>query len=203
MWNSHQVTKHKLWAVLCILLVFSTFLVSCFQRSCTVPDSLERNDVFGRWTVGYDNYRIWHPSTDEKTLQGQEEVVLLEDGTYQHTFSSTVYSYTNQTGAWRLITDTVDGPKLRMDTMKYFAQGVQQANSSDRIELDPHIKDALKIQNAVPVSEWGHYSVSYPSTGYLYLYPRICSGELVLLQMVYGPQDPDDLSIQVPVFRQK
>jgi hypothetical protein len=41
-------------------------------------------------------------------------------------------------------------------------------------------------------------AVQYPADGFVYLYPRNCTGKFVLLQMVSRQSDPDDKTVQSP-----
>lgn len=139
-------------------------------------------------------------------MEGQETVTLNQDGTYQQTFVSSTYSYTSPLYQWEFIGDTPDGPKLRMNNMKYFAEGVPQGNSSVFIVLQPQVVDSLRVQKyrqSHPRSETDNLivSVAYPDYGFIYLYPRLCDGKLSLAQMVFRPSDADNQVVTNPVFR--
>jgi hypothetical protein len=139
-------------------------------------------------------------------MEGQETVTLNKDGTYQQSFVSSTYSYTSPLNRWEFISATPDGPKLRMDNMKYFAEGVPQANSSVFIVLHPQVVDSLRVQKyrySHPRSETKNLvvAVAYPDYGFIYLYPRLCDGKLSLAQMVFRPSDADNQVVTNPVFR--
>ena len=79
-----------------------------------------------------------HPGqtlSEDHFMEGTETLLLREDGTFRHTFRSTDYSYESPKQQWEFISadDEPDGPKLRMEGMKYFAEGITQANSRSRI----------------------------------------------------------------------
>ncbi len=147
--------------------------------------------------------------SEDHSMEGIETVHLREDGTYQHTFRSTDYSYESPKQQWEFIStdDAPDGPKVRMEGMKYFAEGVAQANSTARIVLKPQTADLLRIQEYVestePRPEGVGGGVVYPDFGYVFLYPRVCQGELSLVQMGFRVGDPDNPVIRSPIFRRK
>lgn len=140
-------------------------------------------------------------------MEGQETVTLNSDGTYQQTFASDTYSYISPLNRWEFITDTPDGPKLRMRGMKYFSEGIRQANSSVHITLSPQRADLDRLQKHLqshPTSETAGIvaGVAYPEDGFIYLYPRICEGRLALVQMGFRVGS-DDWSPNNPVFRRQ
>jgi hypothetical protein len=145
-------------------------------------------------------------------MSGEQTIVLHEDGTYQQVFASDTYSYTSPLYQWELITDTPDGPKLRMEGMKYFAEGIAQANSSTHMVLLPQTIDLQRIQEYVestePRPDGAGDDVLYPDSGHIYLYPRECymypevrRTEFTLVQMRWRLGDPDVLGPSNPVFR--
>jgi len=142
---------------------------------------------------------------EDYLMEGEEMVVLYENGTFQQMFFSDAYSYTSPLLTWELISNTPDGPKLRMNGMKYFAEGNAQANSSIQMILKPQTIDLLRIQEYVesiePSPEGLGGGVLYPDFGYIYLYPRMCEDELSLVQMGWRVGDPDNLVTSNPVFQ--
>jgi len=139
-------------------------------------------------------------------MEGEERIILFEDGTYQQFFISGTYSYTSPLNRWEMITDTPDSPKLQMQGMKYLAEGVAQANSAISIFLNPQVVDALRIQKFNATTDPQHRVrpwITYPDNGFVYLYLRLCDGRLSLVQMVFGPQDPDSMGVRNPVFKYK
>ena len=140
-------------------------------------------------------------------MEGQETVTLNRDGTYQQTFVSSTYSYTSPLNHWGFIGDTPDGPKLRMHGMKYFSEGIRQANSFVHITLSPQRVDLDRLQKylqAHPPSETTDIvaGVAYPEDGFIYLYPRFCEGKLSLVQMGFRVGS-DDWYPNNPVFHRK
>ena len=135
-------------------------------------------------------------------MQGEESLTLYADGTYDHTFRSGAFSYVAPRNRWALISDAVDAPKLRMEGLKYFAEGAAQASSSVEIALTPQTLDQLRIQ------EWREShnyqavkaDVIYPTDGFLYLYVRVSDGRLSLVQMTDRADGFDDPSVTNPVF---
>ena len=137
-------------------------------------------------------------------MEGEERIILFEDGTYQQFFVSGAYSYTSPLNRWELITDTPDGPKLQMQWMKYFAEGIAQANSYINILIGPQMSDQLRVQKYKEATQsyqdlktW----VTYPGDGFVYLYPRLCDGKLSLVQMAFKAHDPDNMTVRNPVFK--
>lgn len=140
-------------------------------------------------------------------MEGQETVTLNSDGTYQQTFVSSTYSYTSPLQHWEFITDAPDGPKLRMHGMKYFSEGIRQANSSVHITLSPQRADRDrwdKFFKSHSRSETAGLvvGVAYPEAGFIYLYPRKCERELSLVQMGFRVGS-DDWRPNNPVFRRE
>jgi hypothetical protein len=145
---------------------------------------------------------------EEYPMKGQESITLDDDGTYQQILVSGAYSYTSPANSWELIMDSPDGPKLRMYDMKYFAEGVVQANSHVPITLHPQVVDSLRVQDYREAQGWSKglvldVEVVYPEQGYIYLYPRRCAGEFSLVQMVFRPSDADNLVVENPVFQRR
>jgi len=140
-------------------------------------------------------------------MEGQETVTLNKDGTYQQSFVSGTYSYTSPLHHWEFIADAPDGPKLRMHSMKYFSEGIQQANSLAHITLSPQRADLDRLQKylqAHPPSETTDVvaGVAYPEDRFIYLYPRFCEGKLSLVQMGFRVGS-DDWYPNNPVFHRK
>ena len=138
-------------------------------------------------------------------MEGTETITLNGDGTYLQTFVSSGYTYASPLNHWEFISDSLDGPKLRMDNMKYFAEGVSQANSSVRIVLNPQVVDSLRAQrgresHTKSGAEKLPVIVAYPDDGFIFLYPRLCKGELSLAQMVFRSSDADNQVVTNPVF---
>jgi len=50
---------------------------------CALPKEVSENDLLGKWQLSYSNY-LTDPS--RVILNGDETVILNEDGTYAHTF---------------------------------------------------------------------------------------------------------------------
>lgn len=141
-------------------------------------------------------------------MEGQEMLTLYEDGTYQQTFVSGAFAYNSPLNRWQFIGDSPDGPKLRMENMKYFAEGVSQANSSVRIVLHPQVVDSLRAQRERESQSGSEMTnlplvIAYPDDGFIYLYPRLCEGELSLAQMVFRPSDADNQIVANPVFTRR
>jgi hypothetical protein len=140
-------------------------------------------------------------------MEGREIVTLNEDGTYQHSFISRTYTYTSPLHRWEFIGDTPDGPKLRMHGMKYFSEGIRQANSFVHITLSPQRADLDRWQKyfqSHSPSETADLvvGVAYPEAGFIYLYPRICEREISLVQMGFRVGS-DDWRPNNPVFRRE
>ncbi|MBX3016092.1 MAG: hypothetical protein KF832_31510 [Caldilineaceae bacterium] len=194
-----------------ISLIIIALLTSCSLQNqqvfCDPPDAIEHSDIIGEWSLLYSNHYVSDPITDTSSsttypLNGQEFLSFLANGTYQHEFTAEDYTYKSFSQKWEIDNQALDGPKLKLAEYIYFAAGVPQALSPNTIALAPQMPEQLKIQEQQGIIQ-GSDLITYPTDGYVYLYPRYCSGQLVLQQMVVGPQDPDDMSIQNPVFIQK
>ena len=169
-----------------------------------IPMSLEGCEKHGRG----DPRTAWERCPllrgPDYVQEGEERITLFKDGTYQQRFASGTYSYTSPINRWELITETPDSPKLRMKGMKYFAEGIAQANSAISVQFSPQMSDQLRVQaykkttsSQQDLGTW----VTYPDDGFVYLYPRLCDGQLSLVQMTFGPHDPDNVTVRNPVFK--
>lgn len=168
------------------------------------------------WLVGYDG-NVSRPDVawercpqlrgHDYFLTGTEMLELHEDGTFVHSFQSEDYEYISQGQRWEYISETEspDGPKLKMPGMKYFAEGVAQANSSATITLKAQVTDLLRIQEYMRTADTRppdvESGVAYPDFGHIYLYPRLCRGDLALNQMGFRVGDPDNLVVRSPPFQ--
>lgn len=170
-----------------------------YNMPCQVPDTLEMSDIVGIWQLKYSKYRSAH-FREATPISGDEQLVLNKDGTYTQTFHSAGFGYESPAHEWELITDSGEGSKLAMHNLKYFAYGLDHVNGP--LELAPQTPDLLRYQRLRLEKKIakGDITVNYPDDGYVYLYPRYCLGKLVLLQMVSGTQDPDDLTVHNPAF---
>lgn len=170
---------------------------------CALPKEVSENDLLGKWQLSYSNY-LTDPS--RVILNGDETVILNEDGTYAHMFNSSGYAYHDESNPWELVLDAPDSPKLRMHGMKYFADGTERANTQEPFDISAQMPDRLRIQDYdknKSGEQWIRKGVTYPTDGFIYLYPRLCDGELALVQMMDPRQDPDDMSVQNPVFTRR
>ena len=158
---------------------------------CNEPQNLSTSDIVGEWTASYSDVFV-----------GKETLTFFPDGTYQQYFELDEYTYSGPRSTWSINRDHMDSPKLVMNRMKYFAEGLATANDTLWVELGPQSWDRFRIQES---GETFSYSggVSYPGDGFVYLYPRRCGWRLVLQQMVWGSQDPDNQFIRNPVFRRQ
>ena len=137
-------------------------------------------------------------------MEGDETVTLYANGTYQQNFVSSTYSYTSPLNRWEFIANVPDGPKLRMYGMKYFSEGIRQANSFVHITLSPQRADLDRLQKyrqSLPPGETTAIvaGVAYPEDGFIYLYPRNCERRLCLVQMGWRVGS-DDWHPNNPVF---
>ena len=133
-------------------------------------------------------------------MSGKEQLTLNPD-MYEHSFFSGNQTYGPESNSWQLIQGEPDSPKMRLNNLTYFAEGLDFSSRRVPMYLAPQMPDLMNIQSARQTSSQVYESaVKYPETGYLYLYPRVCSGELVLQQMVFEIQEPDNFSISNPVF---
>lgn len=199
--------KIRIWETLMRLFALTGMLfalISCANRhyngQCDYPETISEETIFGIWQLEYADFYVSHFGY-ETTINGQEEIIFGEGGTYSQTFTSGDYNYSSNQNRWELITNTPDSPKIKLYGMKYFAYGIENTSNLSQLVLDPQTTDFLKNQNA---KETGTHvpnpSVAYPNDGYIFLYPRLCSGHLSLLQMVVRPRDPDNVSVLNPVF---
>lgn len=182
-----------------VLLLIAQVSLSCLPRvlvPCSVPPQLHREDLTGTWQLSYQNYISPDlPSAD--SITGIETLVLAPEGMYTQRFESTAYSYTGEPREWSLVVDAPEGPRIVVKDFKYFAHGIKQSDAS--LVLGPQMIDLLRYKQTD--GGRGDIFVDYPEERLVYLYPRICNGSLVLMQMVAGIRDPDDLASHHPAFQ--
>lgn len=133
-------------------------------------------------------------------MGGIETLQLSPSGVYSQTFNATVYQAHEK---WDLVQGLPDAPKLRMNGMRFFAAGTEFAKGKHPIYLEPQFPDWVKNNEARYDNPPADKPVLYPKDGFVYLYPRYCAGELVLQQMVFGFQEPDNADITGPVFKRQ
>lgn len=184
-----------------VLFCTLTVLTGClddirYKMPCQMPDTVEEADVIGTWQLTYRNFG--NPDSPSTKVSGTETLVLAEDGAYTQTFRSPDFDYEGQ-GQWELITSEGDGPKVAMYGLKYFANGIDYRNEALLLSLQ--MPDLLRYHEMYSWEErTAKLVVNYPTDGFVYLYPRSCLWKFVLLQMVSGAGDPDDLAVHNPVF---
>ena len=189
--------------VICIMLA-TWWLAVCtglkLYGPCGVPKQLSESELVGEWQLSYTDF-LTEPTNE--LLNGDEIVVLDEDGTYAHSFTSDGYAYHDQGNHWELVLDAPDSPKIKMQGMKYFAFGIKQADAQEPFAISAQMADRFRIQDYnkdKSGAQWVSQGVTYPTDGYIYLYPRLCDGEFALVQMMHPRQDPDNMAVQYPVF---
>jgi len=175
---------------------------TAYHVTCRVPEDLEAADIIGTWQIEYDNYRSVDTIFYELfRISGKESLIFSSDGTYRQLFESEEFDYESTNYEWELTLDKDEGPKLRMHDLKFFAHGVE--NIDTQMELSAQLGDLFRYQDIHLSGGRGDYDteVDYPLDGYLYLYPRYCLGDPVLMQMS-SPDlfDPDSESVNNPVF---
>ncbi len=186
-------------------ILSSTLILGCsdefrYSRSCDVPNIVDRAEVTGVWQTEYRNYLDYDSEQGATPISGVERLIVLSDGTYVQTFDSPSYTYASKPNPWHLVHEK-DGPKLEMAGLRYFPNGV--AASNGKLRLSIQTPDVIHIQDQYG---WDFdtrsvkLAVQYPTDGFVYLYPRNCTGKFVLLQMVSRQSDPDDPTVHNPVF---
>ena len=188
------------FAVVAIMLLAACAGIRVYGP-CRLPKQLSESDLFGEWHLNYTDF-LTEPS--RVLLSGDEAVILNADHTFAHTFQSSEFSYADEGKRWELLLDAPDSPKLKMHGMKYFADGPDQADPRVPYSISPQMPDRFKIQDYNEDHRGDHWirmGVTYPTDGFIYLYPRLCDGALSLVQMMDPRQDPDDMTVQNPVFK--
>lgn len=135
-------------------------------------------------------------------MHGRETLLLNNDLSYRHSFFDKDVQLDTQVNHWEMIEDAGDSPKIRLNGMKYYGDGVPFSTGDYRLYLHPQRFD-LERAGSKAGDEHLPISVKYPDSGFVYLYPRVCSGELVLWQMMSEVPDPDNSFIFNPIFRKK
>lgn len=195
----------KRWKVLQLLsvvaLAFS--LTGClddirYNMPCRIPQDVKEQELLGVWQLKYHNYI--NLDSESTKITGTETLILLSNGAYIQVFDGPEHVYVGQAHEWKLIVDEGDGPKLAMTGLRYYANGVEWADGPLLLSLQ--MPDLLRYDKIYPLfsERRARLTVNYPEDGFVFLYPRDCLGKFVLLQMVSGPVDPDDLTVHNPVF---
>ena len=168
-----------------------------YKGPCQRPDSVEQSQIIGVWQAHYREF--WNPDSPSSQISGVETLNIHADGTYTQHFQSAGYNYTGPANQWSLVLDEGDGAKLQMEGLRYYANGLDYVNRPLNLRLQ--MADKLDYKESVPLADQkAKIVVNYPEDEFVYLYPRTCRGEFVLLQMVSGGGDPDDLTVHNPVF---
>jgi hypothetical protein len=202
-----MTNPRKIAVVITCITVATWWLAACtgikLYGPCDIPKRLSKSDLIGEWQLNYSDFLT---ELTKEVLNGNESIVLDEDGIYVHSFTSNGYAYHDQGNRWELVLDAPDSPKVKMKNMKYFAFGIEQAETQGSFALSAQMADRFRIQDYdkdKSGAQWVSKGVTYPTDGYIYLYPRLCDGELALVQMMHPRQDTDDMSVQYPVFTRK
>ncbi len=169
-----------------------------YKGPCQRPDDIEQSQVIGVWQAHYREF--WNPDSPSSRISGVETLNIHADGTYSQHFQSPEYNYTSTVNQWSLVLDEGDGAKLQMEGLRYFANGLDYVDGPLLLRLQ--MPDSLAYDESIPLiaDRKAKTFVNYPEDGFVHLYPRSCRGEFVLLQMVSGGGDPDDLTVHNPVY---
>ena len=117
-------------------------IVTCQGCSPPAVDSSPRNpvtesDVLGVWQLDYKG-----TLTRAGWLSGQETIILESDGKYRQSFDNgTGKNYPSNSNIWMLTRDYDGKQVVKLDSMRYFPNGVEQAFSNP-----PESYVFLKIQ---------------------------------------------------------
>ena len=192
--------------VLCVVLTLAiSMLAGCldddffrYKGPCQRPDDVEQSQIIGVWQTHYRRFR--NPDSPSSRISGVETLSIYADGTYSQHFQSAGYNYTGPANQWSLVLDEGDGAKLQMEGLRYFANGLDYVDGPLLLRLQK--PDSLAYKESVPdmADRKARIVVNYPEDGFVYLYPRSCLGKFVLLQMVSGGVDPDELAVHNPVY---
>ncbi|MCB9117804.1 MAG: hypothetical protein M9936_20955 [Caldilinea sp.] len=192
--------------VLCVVLMLAMFMgAGCldddflrYRGPCERPDDVELSQVIGVWQANYREFL--NPDSPSSRISGVETLTIHADGTYSQLFESAEYNYSSPMNRWSLILNEGDGVKLQMEGLRYFANGLDYVDGP--LNLSLQTPDRLAYKESVPdiADRKAKIVVNYPEDGFVYLYPRSCIRKFVLLQMVSGGGDPDNLTVHNPVF---
>ena len=190
--------------VLYVMFILVTLVLSgCmddirYRVSCQRPYDIEQSEIVGVWQITYRKYK--NPDSPSSRISGVETLIIHADGTYNQHFQSAAYNYTSPANRWVLVLNEGDGPKLQMEGLRYFADGLDYINGPLILYLQT--ADRLAYKESVPLiaDRKAKIVVNYPEDGFVYLFPRSCLGKLALLQMTSYASDPDELGVKNPVF---
>jgi hypothetical protein len=196
-----MTAKHVVLYVILILTV--SMLAGClddirYNGPCQRPEDVTQPEIVGVWQAHYRNYK--NPGSPSSRISGVETLIIHADGTYSQHFQSAVYNYIGPVNQWSLVLDEGDGPKLQMQGLIHYADGLDYVDGPLNLALQ--LPDILAYKESVPDRDdrIAKIVVNYPQDGFVYLYPRSCLGKFVLLQMTSDPGDPDALAVRNPVF---
>ena len=160
-----------------------------YNGPCQRPDNVEQSQIIGVWQAHYREF--WNPDSPSSQISGIETLNIHADGTYSQHFHSPEYNYTGPANQWSLILNEGDGVKLQMEGLRYYANGLDYVDGPLLLSLQ--MPDSLAYQESLT-------RIGNREDEFVYLYPRSCLDKFVLLQMVSGGGDPDDLAVHNPVF---
>lgn len=186
-----------------LTIVLASSLAGClddirYNMPCRIPQEIKERELLGVWQLKYHNYI--NLDSESTKITGTETLILLSNNAYIQVFDGPEHVYVGPVREWKLITDEGDGPKLAMNELRYYANGVEWVDGPLLLSLQ--MPDLLQYDKTHPLfsERRARLTVNYPEDGFVFLYPRSCLGKLVLLQMVSGFVDPDDLTVHNPVF---
>lgn len=192
--------------VLCVVLTLAiSMLAGCldddffrYKGPCQRPDNVEQSEIVGVWQAHYRGF--WNPDSPSSQISGVETLNIRTDGTYSQHFESTEYNYTGPANKWSLVLDEGDGAKLKMEGLRYFANGLDYVDGPLNLSLQLPDWEAYVDSTPLIADRKAKIVVNYPEDGFVYLYPRTCRGKFVLIQMVSGSVDPDNRAVHNPVY---
>ncbi len=196
-----MIAKHM--ALYVVLILAISTLTGClesirYNTPCQRPNDVEQSQIVGVWQAHYR--RFWNPDSPSSRISGVETLIIHADGTYSQHFQSAAHNYTGSANKWSLVLAEGDGAKLRMESLRYFANGLDYVDGP--LVLRVQTPDSMAYKESIPdiADRKAKTVVNYPEDGFAYLYPRSCLGRFVLLQMMSGGGDPDNLTVHNPVF---
>jgi hypothetical protein len=126
--DQHHRDRYKCRWLLNFWLVTAQLMLSgCLglHGPCDVPEALVESEVIGVWQADYDNYtHDYTRNVPDAYIKGVEQISIQRDGAYTQTFESPDFTYHSSANKWRLVDDN-EGPKLEMQGLRYFANGIE------------------------------------------------------------------------------
>ncbi len=125
--------------VLCVVLMLAMFMgAGClddvrYNMPCQRPQHVDASEIVGVWQANYREFL--NPDSPSSRIIGVETLTIHADGTYGQLFESAEHNYTGPANQWSLVLNEGDGAKLKMEGLRYFANGLDYVDGPLNLSL--------------------------------------------------------------------